>query len=59
MIAVVSLRIYVLAYMLKSMGLDEWIIIFSAVSFDRICHLIDNIDSLQICSIIYNGLFRT
>lgn len=41
MVAVVGLRIYVRAVMLKVMGLDDWTIAFAAVSLTRIASSID------------------
>lgn len=40
MTAVVSLRIYVRAFLLKLMGIDDWTIIFSAVSPARVFRLL-------------------
>ena len=57
MTSVVSVRIYVRAFLLKLMGIDDWTIIFSAVSLARVSRpLLVDIDFFQVCSIIYNGL---
>lgn len=57
MTAVVSLRIYVRAILLKLMGLDDWTIIFSAVSLQIASQSLPvDLSSFQVCSIIYNGL---
>jgi hypothetical protein len=57
MTTVVSLRIYVRAFLLKLMGTDDWTIIFSAVSLAGISRSLSvGINFFQVCSIIYNGL---
>jgi hypothetical protein len=59
MTTIVALRFYVRAIMLKAIGKDDWVILFSAVSLSSFLQNISQMlikISLQICSIIYSGI---
>jgi hypothetical protein len=57
MMVVTGCRIYVRTCMIKSMGIDDYVILFSAVSSRRgYKRALTVTDRVQVCSIVYNAL---